>query len=38
MAGYWLSPFLAFLWTDTMSKTIKMQKINEVNISNIQPS
>ena len=32
MAGYWLSSFFAFLWTETKSRSIKTQKKNEANI------
>ena len=35
MAGYWPSSLFAFLWTETKSRSIKMQKENE---ANIQPS
>ena len=35
MAGYWPSSLLAFLWTETMSRSIKTQKENE---ANTQPS
>ena len=31
MAGYWLSSFFAFLWTETKSRSIKTQKKNEAN-------
>ena len=31
MAGYWLSSFFACLWTETESRSINMQKKNEVN-------
>ena len=35
IAGYWLTSFFAFLWTETKSRSIKTQKKNE---ANIQPS
>ena len=35
MAGYWSSSFNAFLWTETLSRSVKTQTKNEVNI---QPS
>ena len=35
MVGYWPSSFFALLWTETKSRSMKMQKKNE---ANIQPS
>ena len=35
MAGYWPSSFFACLWTETESRSINTQKMNE---ANIQPS
>ena len=35
MAGYWPSYFFACLWTETESRSINTQKMNE---ANIQPS
>ena len=35
MAGYWPSSLFAFLWTETKSRSVTMQKENE---PNIQPS
>ena len=35
MTGYWSSSFNAFLWTETLSRSVKTQTKNEVNI---QPS
>ena len=35
MAGYWPHSLFAFLWTETLSQSIKTQKENS---ANIQPS
>ena len=32
MAGYWLCSFLAWLWTETESRSINSQKKNKANI------
>ena len=37
MAGYWSRSFVAFLWTETKSTSMKTQK-KKKNEANIQPS